>query len=246
LKHFDNKCIDSVNTGALQKDHTICVVIPTFQRSEGVKDAVDSVLKQNKPTLGTKIKIIVVDNNPTAQEEDFVKSVKTSPVLDVTYVHVPEAGLSNARNAALKEVDSRFVAFLDDDMIASSDWLTTVLNAALKFEAGIVFAPAVAVMPNPNDPRNPFMAPFFSSMMNEKDEGVVEDALGLGASFLDLDHCDLPSPPFEAAFNHTGGEDDIFFDHLRQNGTKVASSCNNALYSISKFRIWASANSSSC
>jgi glycosyltransferase involved in cell wall biosynthesis len=47
----------------------------------------------------------------------------------VTYVHLPRAGVSRARSAALHLAGGKVLAFLDDDCEADPDWLTTIVGA---------------------------------------------------------------------------------------------------------------------
>lgn len=206
-----------------ESDTAISVVIPTFQRSTGLSAALKSLVTQN--IAADRIHVIVVDNNPTPQERASVQSASNLFHHPVHYVHVAEAGLSNARNAAMAAVTTRFVAFLDDDMLASDTWLSGLLATSRDYEAGIVFGPTLAVMPNPADPRNPYLQPLFSRLIDKPDDGLVETTLGAGGCMLDLGRCALPSPPFDVALNKRGGEDDILFDQLRLQGTRVAWSC---------------------
>jgi succinoglycan biosynthesis protein ExoM len=202
------------------KTDAISIIIPTFQRSEGLLKALKSLSTQL--VAANLIHVIIIDNNPTAQEQPLVESLSDLFKNPVTYIHVAEAGLSNARNAAMAVVKTRFVAFLDDDMIASPEWALELLAASHKYEAGIVFGPTFAVMPNPDDVRNPYLQPLFSRLIDKDDDGLVETTLGAGGCLLDLDHCNMPSPPFDINLNKRGGEDDILFDKLRLQGTRVA------------------------
>ncbi len=202
------------------QDRSVSIVIPTFQRPKGIERALKSVLSQK--VNNRQIEIIVADNDPVGSAKKIVKSIAQTSAWKIKYVHIPEPGVSNARNGALTHVTGRFIVFLDDDMQAREGWLETLISTALKFDAGIVFSAAIAKMPNPNDPRNKYMAPFFSSSFPNKPEGLVYETLGTGGCLLDMTRCDLPRPPFDTSLNETGGEDDILFDHLRQNGTKAA------------------------
>lgn len=212
------------------EDHSVSIVIPTFQRPDGIKRALNSVLSQD--IADRQIEVIVADNDPAGSAKEVVQDFDKKNALSIKYVHIPEPGVSNARNGALEHAMGRFVIFLDDDMQAREGWLETLIGTALKYEAGIVFSAAIAKMPNPGDPRNKYMAPFFSSMFHNKKEGLVNETLGTGGCLLDMTRCDMPNPPFDTSLNETGGEDDILFDHLRQNGAKAAWSPNAKSWEI--------------
>lgn len=211
-------------------ENTISVIVPTFRREDALLQALQSIAVQSPVTL--PIKLLVVDNNPLAQEKARVDSFAQTCPFAVDYIHCPKPGVSNARNAALAHVKSRYIAFLDDDMEASKTWIKRSLHTAQQFDAGVVFSPTYARMPDPQDRRNPYMAPFFSHTMAQTPEGVVQKTLGTGGTFIDLSKCDLPSPPFDPRLNQTGGEDDIFFDHLRRGGTRLSWSPRAETYEI--------------
>ena len=222
--------VSKTQSNAIAHSALVSVVIPTFQRSEGLSGALKSLTTQDMDAR--VIKIIVVDNNPRPQEWDLVETFRAQFPVPITYIHVAEAGLSNVRNAAMTAVKTRYVAFLDDDMTASPQWLSALIATSRSLDAGIVFGPALAVMPNSDDPRNVFLEPLFSRTVNMSEDGYIETTLGAGGCLLDLSRCDLPSPPFDVTLNQTGGEDDILFDHLRQSGTRVAWSARAASQEI--------------
>ena len=197
----------------------VSIVIPTYKRPDGIQNALESLVGQ---TAGQRqIEIVVADNDPKASAKELVAEFAKTSTIDVIYKHVPQPGVSNARNGALSVARGRFIAFLDDDMKALPGWLDELVKAALKYEAGITFGPAIAVMPNADDPLNPFMEPFFSRIANAP-EGYITKCLGTGGCLLDLSLCEMPSPAFNPIHNETGGEDDALFHHLTSHGAKVA------------------------
>jgi len=130
----------------------------------------------------------------------------------------------------------RFIAFLDDDMDALEGWLEELVRVSLKYKAAITFGPAIAMMPNKDDPLNPFMEPFFARIADAP-EGYITKCLGTGGCLLDLSLCNMPSPAFNPIHNETGGEDDALFHHLQNHGAKVAWASN-----LWCSRPWASRN----
>lgn len=205
-------------TDKLSWDEGVSIIIPTFRRPEGIKIALASVM--NTPVPGRKCEIVVTDNDPDASAKNIVAQMAREATIDVRYVHVPEPGVSNARNGAMAAAKGRFIAFLDDDMEALGNWAEELIAASLKYDAGICFGPAVANMPNPDDPLNIHMMDFFSRVHNGP-EGIIDDPLGTGGCLLDLNLCEMPSPPFNTDLNETGGEDDFLFEHLMAHGAKI-------------------------
>jgi len=207
----------------------VSIVVPTYKRPEGIRTALKSLRGQH---AGDRlVEIVVADNDPLASAKAFVEEFSKTSDIEVIYKHVPEPGVSNARNGALEVARGRFVAFLDDDMDALSGWLDELVKASLKYKAAITFGPAIALMPNKDDPLNPYMAPFFSRIANAP-EGYISKCLGTGGCLLDLSLCEMPSPAFDPVHNETGGEDDALFHHLQHRGAKVAWAIKAESYEI--------------
>jgi len=198
----------------------VSIIIPTFRRPDGIKLVLESIQHQ---TAGSRaLEIVVADNDPEASARDFVETFAKSCDTPVVYTHIPQPGVSNARNGALDVARGRYIIFIDDDMEATDGYIDTFLRVAETYKAAIVFLPAVAAMPNPDDPLNQYMAPFFSRVFEDTPEGLVEGHLGTGGCLLDLKNCQMPEPAFDPALNEVGGEDDFLFTHLVENGAKVA------------------------
>jgi glycosyltransferase involved in cell wall biosynthesis len=92
----------------------ISVIIPTFNRAEFLKEAVQSVLDQEYfRGLDTTrhFEIIVVDDGST----DNTKEVVHSLAKDILYIYRENRGVSAARNAGLQRARGDFIAFLDSD-----------------------------------------------------------------------------------------------------------------------------------
>lgn len=207
----------------------VSIVIPTYKRPDGIKTALESLVGQS---AGTRpLEIVVADNDPKASAREFVSQFSKTSTIDVVYKHVPEPGVSNARNGALSVARGRFIAFLDDDMQALPGWLEELVKTSLKYKTGITFGPAIAVMPNKDDPFNVYMEPFFSRIADAP-EGYITKCLGTGGCLLDLSLCDMPSPAFDPIHNETGGEDDALFHHLTSQGSKVAWAIKAESYEI--------------
>jgi cellulose synthase/poly-beta-1,6-N-acetylglucosamine synthase-like glycosyltransferase len=84
----------------------ISVVIPCYNQSQFLADAIESVLRQTWPD----VELIVVDDGST----DATRLV-AQQFAAVRYLHQSNQGLSAARNAGLALSTGQFVAFLDSD-----------------------------------------------------------------------------------------------------------------------------------
>jgi glycosyltransferase involved in cell wall biosynthesis len=102
-------------------DNSISVIIPTADREQLLRRAVDSVLKQS--VLPSKI--IVVDNGVNKVNIKFddprVAVIRTEPRI----------GPGRSRNIGARNSDTNYIAFLDDDDWWDSDYIE---NTIRKFE----------------------------------------------------------------------------------------------------------------
>lgn len=100
----------------------ISVIICTYgiERFDDVIEAIHSVNNQNYQ--GHEI-IVVIDKNET-----LYRKLHNTLHTNVRIVVSPVKGLSNARNIGIKNSKNEIIAFLDDDAIADSKWLTTIVK----------------------------------------------------------------------------------------------------------------------
>jgi hypothetical protein len=101
---------------------TVSVIIPTYTRArwDWLHECVASVRAQLVPALEI---IVVVDHNPELLAEI------TGEFPDVIAVpNIGGRGVSGARNSGVKASRGEVVGFLDDDSIATPDWLSTLLR----------------------------------------------------------------------------------------------------------------------
>lgn len=197
----------------------ISIIVPTYKRPEDITRALGSAVTQD--TGRYSFEIIVADNDPLGSAYDAVHAIMgRNAKVDLIYIHVPEPGVSNARNGALKVAKGRFLIFLDDDMEANADWAFQLADAAERLSSAIVFGPVEAVMPDGDNPLYPHMQPLFSRTGDFAD-GHINALFGTGGCLIDRGQCSLPSPAFDPTLNEVGGEDDAMFAHILAQGAKI-------------------------
>ncbi len=103
----------------------ISAIICTHNRSELVIKALRSLQKQSINIL--KYEVIIVDNASTDNTAEIITE-NFSNIKNFKYVCEPKIGLSNARNTGIKNSNGKYVAFLDDDAVASPVWLESIIN----------------------------------------------------------------------------------------------------------------------
>ncbi len=119
------------------KQIDISVNICTYNRSEMLGDALRSVMCQETDNKFS-FEIVVVDNVSTDSTKAVVQHVaKDSPVA-VRYVFEKAKGVAQARNRGIKESQGAWIAFFDDDQIATANWLGQLYEVAVKTGAQCV------------------------------------------------------------------------------------------------------------
>jgi len=123
---------------------SVSVVIPTFRRPELLRRCLHSLRHQTLPAEAYEI--VVVDNGPDddtartvelfaaafASRPDASSSVGPGP--SVRYIVEEKRGLSYAKNAGATAAVGEIVAYLDDDALASPDWLRCVVAGFTEVE----------------------------------------------------------------------------------------------------------------
>lgn len=103
----------------------VTIVICTYNRAYILGECLRSLQAQTLPTCF--FNIIVVDNDSNDATQALVKDFSHDwPQLK--FIIEKKRGAGNARNAALRNVKTDWVACLDSDAKAHPDWLATVLE----------------------------------------------------------------------------------------------------------------------
>lgn len=97
----------------------LSVIIPTYNRAQLLRRAIDSVISQDLPPQVKEMEIIVVDDGSTDGTEGVIKNFYPN----VKYVCQQNLGVSSARNFGLKQASGEWLALLDSD----DEWLPTKL-----------------------------------------------------------------------------------------------------------------------
>jgi glycosyltransferase involved in cell wall biosynthesis len=104
----------------------ISAIIPTYNNATRLRNALQSLFDQ---TLSPdKYEIIVVDNGSTDRTRAVVEECKLNAQVCLVYEYEPQVGLSRARNTGTRLARGRWVAYMDDDAVASPDWLQTIVE----------------------------------------------------------------------------------------------------------------------
>ncbi|MBP9755893.1 MAG: glycosyltransferase family 2 protein, partial [Phenylobacterium sp.] len=92
----------------------VSLIIPTQRRLDGLATAARSTFLQAGVDPAT-LELVVVDNDQAPSAKALTQGLAAEAPFPVVYVHEPEPGVANARNAAMAQARGDFIAFLDDD-----------------------------------------------------------------------------------------------------------------------------------
>jgi O-antigen biosynthesis protein len=124
--------LDALLAGNLQLDRALppsdvssaAVLLCTRDRPEQLRAALRTLTMQQTRRTVT---VVVVDNS----DDPATTRRICADHAGIVVLHEPRPGLSRARNAALPVLDADAVVFVDDDVVAPSDWLERLLDGFL-------------------------------------------------------------------------------------------------------------------
>lgn len=99
----------------------VSVIIPTYNRCNLVKEAIESVLRQSF----TDFEILVIDDGSTDNTTSVIQNIRDDRV---KYFYKKNGGLSSTRNLGLLKSRAEYVALLDDDDLWPNDYLRVMIN----------------------------------------------------------------------------------------------------------------------
>lgn len=112
-------------------DPLVSVIIPTFNRKEMLREALNSARAQT----GVETEIIVIDDGSTDGTE---ATIPNDPC--VRYFRQENAGPSSARNYGMRQARGEFLAFLDSDDLWGPDFLSECVAGLNETDAAFAFA----------------------------------------------------------------------------------------------------------
>jgi glycosyltransferase involved in cell wall biosynthesis len=103
------------------------VIICTYNRCESLKDALESLSRQ-ECDWSLVAEIIIVDNNSTDGTKKLIHSYADSFKTKLKYFKEEKQGKSHALNLGITSSQSDVLVFTDDDVILDSQWLGEIIR----------------------------------------------------------------------------------------------------------------------
>lgn len=206
---------------SLDRSVGVVVCIPSFRRPQHLRLTLESLAAQR---TDRRFAVVIVENDAMRCESvpvatEFLQAGRFQGLCMIE----PRQGNCHAINAAFETALATFPAanhflMIDDDEIASKDWLETMARAAEATGADLVGGP---VQPNFDDDmkrglrRHPAFRPAYDI------SGPVPVIYGCGNCLITRSvFVRLGDPAFDVRFNFLGGGDTDFFVRCRQAGMK--------------------------
>jgi glycosyltransferase involved in cell wall biosynthesis len=114
----------------------VSVVVATRDRAAMLEALLDSLALQSFDS--SRFEVIVVDDGSTDQTPELLHGMAKRVGYKLRVLRSPGNGPAAARNRGWPEASAPFVAFTDDDCIATPDWLTELVEAARNGHESIV------------------------------------------------------------------------------------------------------------
>lgn len=199
---------------------TLTVVVPTYRRPQMLVDCLDSVLPHVREVRAAGLAdvgpVLVIDNDPDAAAREVVARYGDA----VRYLHEPTPGIAAVRARALREVDTRLLAFLDDDEIPLEGWLTTLVTTWRATGAQAVTGRVESVIDGPA--HSWITAGDLFGGRPRLPTGTLVPVAAAGNLLLDAQWVTGHEVTFDQRLGLGGGEDTLFSYQLTAAGGTIA------------------------
>ena len=105
----------------INKQNSVSVIIPVFNRLKLIPRSMNSIINQTYPVN----EIIVVDDGSNDGTYDMIKENFPQAIL----IYQENRGVSSARNIGIKAANSKWIAFLDSD----DEWMRNKIEEQISF-----------------------------------------------------------------------------------------------------------------
>ncbi len=195
-------------TLAQQSIPHILVAIPTCQRPKFLQRAMSALISM-QPVENARITFAVVDNDAQCSARSVVADFNKQHETSIQYTNEPRRGLSNVRNRIIDyglEQSADYIASIDDDNVASSEWLRQIYHHLITYPADLCFGLEINVVAG----RSRFSTRTLRGKLNWR---AVRPVSGASSSNYIMRRrvYDEKKMRFDTQYNFSGSEDADFF-----------------------------------
>ncbi len=128
MQTMDNKMKENIESATKQGSPSFSVIMPTYNRSFCICNAIDSLLAQTYQNF----EFIIVDDCSTDGTEEIVKKTYENEFKSGRFSytkHEKNMKLNATRNTGLLLAKNEWIVFLDDDNLLYKEYLEEYANA---------------------------------------------------------------------------------------------------------------------
>ncbi|QFJ53909.1 glycosyltransferase [Pseudobutyrivibrio xylanivorans] len=132
--------VASINGGSQGLSHEannsqplVSIIVPMYNVAEYLGKCLDSIMGQSY----TKLQILLIDDGSTDRTATIAKQYARIDSR-FTYIHQENKGLSGARNTGIENANGEYIAFVDSDDWIEPDYVSHMVQDALKTDADII------------------------------------------------------------------------------------------------------------
>ena len=201
----------------------VIVGVCTFHRPIMLADCLKSLAVQSIPH-GLELAIVVVDNEPEPNRQNYVSEFAVKCQFPVYYVHQPRQGIACARNAVLDkatQLGAAWIAMLDDDETAAPDWVQKLMAPEYR-DTPVLSGQRIFVYPQD--------VPFWAKLKQKSTDRELAIELDLEGAERRIAHTNNvrfsislieAGLRFDERLGMMGGEDQEFFSRAHSAGFKI-------------------------
>ena len=194
----------------------VLIAIATYKRIDLLDGLLTSLAQLSFQSSSPQLEIAVIDNDPSHSARETVERHSSLLIWPLHYRTESRPGVTFVRNQAL-EIASNFdfLAFIDDDEFATSNWLDNLLIRQQDTGAAAVFGPVHPVYGEA--PADWIRDWGIHGRYIEKDEPQSKPGATCNC-LIDMDVVRKEGLIFDPKMSLTGAEDTLFFSILLDRG----------------------------
>ncbi|WP_415295350.1 glycosyltransferase [Clostridium perfringens] len=202
----------------------VTIMICTYKRNSALKKTIESILNLEYDL--SKLTLVIVDNDKNGEAKKIINGYKEK--IKIYYDIEEIKGISYARNRCLKiarQIDSEYVAFIDDDEIVTKKWLSELIRILEFYNSDIVRGPVIGSYLDG--------IPSWYKKANLDKINLLEDGTELEICFTGnvlMKYNLIIKNEFDTKYALTGGEDTKFFMSLHKSGNVIRYSKKAVIY----------------
>lgn len=202
----------------------IDICIATYKRPHLLAELLESLICQ-RVASDISLSIVIVDNDAAGSAQAVVESFQKKLLLPIIYDIEPVQNIALTRNRTVSYAHGDFIAFIDDDERADVEWIQTLYENLLFYDAAAVFGPVVPILPD-SAPDWVNRGHFFDGPRFKAGTSIATGRTG--NAMVRAEYAKRFTPVFNPEFGQTGGEDVNFFDKIISLGGKLVW-CDSAI-----------------